>query len=46
MAKDKKTSKKMATLASKVLNKKSSSKTAKKLAESVLTQVPDKKKKK
>jgi hypothetical protein len=46
MAKNEKSSKKTAKLAGKVLASKSSSKTAKTLAASVLTQAPDKKKKK
>ena len=43
MAKNEKSSEKLATLAGKVLSQKSSSATAKKLAGSVLTQVADKK---
>lgn len=46
MANNEKSSKNMASLAGKVLSQKSSTKTAKKLAASVLTQAPDKKKKK
>jgi hypothetical protein len=44
MAKNEKSSSNMASLAGKVLQKKSSTKTAKSLAASVLTQAPDKKK--
>lgn len=43
MAKNEKSSKEMASLASKVLKKKTSTETAKKLAASVLTQAPDRK---
>jgi hypothetical protein len=42
MAKNEKSSKRMASLAGKVLSQKSSSLTAKKLAGCVLTQTPDK----
>jgi hypothetical protein len=44
MAKNEKSSKKLASLAGKVLKGKTSSKAAKKLAGSVLTQAPDRKK--
>lgn len=43
MAKNEKSSEKLASLAGKVLQQKTSSATAKKLAASVLTQAPDKK---
>ncbi len=45
MAKNEKSSKKLASLAGKVLGQKSSTKAARKLAGSVLTQAPDKKRK-
>ena len=45
MAKNEKSSKRTASLAGKVLRQKSSTKAAKTLAASVLTQAPDKKKK-
>jgi len=45
MAKNEKTSKKIASLASKVLKSKRSSTTSKSIAGSALTQSPDKKKK-
>lgn len=43
MSKNEKSSKELASLAGKVLKQKSSTATAKKLAGSVLTQVPDRK---
>ncbi len=43
MAKNEKSSKKLASLASRVLRQKSSTQTSKRLAGSVLTQAPDKK---
>ncbi len=46
MANNEKSSKKIASLAGKVLSQKSSTKTAKSLAASVLTQAPDKNRKK
>lgn len=46
MAKNEKSSAKLASLAGKVLGQKSSTKAAKRLAASVLTQAPDKKKSK
>lgn len=46
MVKNETTSKRLAKLASKVLRQKKSTKTAKSLAGSVLTQAPDKKRKK
>lgn len=45
MANNEKTSKKVATIASKLLNNPKTSKDVKAVAASVLTQVPDKKKK-
>ncbi len=44
MAKNEKSSKEMASLAGKVLRQKSSTKASKRLAASVLTQAPDRKK--